>query len=881
MAIEYFAQLRPPTIEEVAKAHPDVIEDLRGLSPIVTAATFGSLLTVPELQANCFRIEVMVHLALAYCEGDRAPTEELVARQFERLGRGICGRMEDPAEDVFASRVSTGQGNFRILEGTHEGAGFYLQRMLGVMERAPERTPFVCMRRFIGAMLHAADLVTERAGVLENQLGGETPLQQIPATVLEKLSGAVAAIEFKNHDFAATGLESEALDEFIFDLRVRGNLRTASVNHSDLQRRPLVRRGGRIYFVLPTAAASAITRIVIESALSMGHAKAFESALAREYSEVLCGTRILGTRLGKKIEFRRLESGHFASMMTEVDAGRFLHLMIIVDGVAGFSRDGLDGMNADAERVSALIEEHIKTSSAEVKKQQGFRSGMSLITSCGFGRAFEIALKPTCPDSWRIQSIAAYDLLTVSWFPEFDALSLWRLLDQQEALYRAGVSLQNANGLPNLIAWVRQLDGHMVPHGQIPEEFGTDAAPAIVVLPSNAIRELRQHVLTVWDMRRVQDFDGRWVKVFKLDPSEFEEDHAAPLYGSEDDVRQKKLRAVYVTRSRPWWIGISTLEESPDEGVYEHWKMLGVWLKRAAPILDDAYANLPPGPLMIEVTFAEIVGLTRMPVKSPDLEGLRSLFRISAEVGSPQIGIQVERGFDDGLCRPENYAERTLIEKIVQAVAIVGGEALDKGKQESLVAIICPDTEARFMHRFEARSFRDHMRAEPPDDAILIDKMDDALSRIGLGWRVRAREAGSEITGVQECTEFLKQVVKTELDDLCMLLHGLDRTSFVTDVLLNHESAAMNRDNWKRTARASLGLHEDKEAAVRTIAEHQARLNAVFLATRVLLEAGICECPVMIFAIHPARPPVKQTFVELTICSPMRSPFKEESCSSI
>jgi hypothetical protein len=94
-----------------------VIEHLRGLSPIVTVATFGSLLTVPEMQANCFRIEVMVHLALAYCEGDRAPTQELVARQFERLGRAICGRIEDPAEDVFASRVSTGQGDFRIFEG--------------------------------------------------------------------------------------------------------------------------------------------------------------------------------------------------------------------------------------------------------------------------------------------------------------------------------------------------------------------------------------------------------------------------------------------------------------------------------------------------------------------------------------------------------------------------------------------------------------------------------------------------------------------------------------------------------------------------------------------------------------------------------------------
>jgi hypothetical protein len=95
MGPEHFSPFIAPALEEIAKAHPEVIEDLKRLDPIVTAAAFGSLLTMPDLQANCFRIETLVHLAVAYCEGGNAPTEDCVVRQFERLGHGICGRMEE------------------------------------------------------------------------------------------------------------------------------------------------------------------------------------------------------------------------------------------------------------------------------------------------------------------------------------------------------------------------------------------------------------------------------------------------------------------------------------------------------------------------------------------------------------------------------------------------------------------------------------------------------------------------------------------------------------------------------------------------------------------------------------------------------------------
>ena len=47
--------------------------------------------------------------------------------------------MEDPSEDVFVTLVNTPRGNYRIFEGISEGAGFYLQRVLNVIEKMPKR----------------------------------------------------------------------------------------------------------------------------------------------------------------------------------------------------------------------------------------------------------------------------------------------------------------------------------------------------------------------------------------------------------------------------------------------------------------------------------------------------------------------------------------------------------------------------------------------------------------------------------------------------------------------------------------------------------------------------------------------------------------------
>ena len=92
----------------------------------------AALLTVPHLQANALRLEVLVHLVAARCEGRKKPrTRDLERWLNDDLGQAEIIMMEDPAEDVFISNIQTTEGNRRIFEGLWESSDYYLQTEIG------------------------------------------------------------------------------------------------------------------------------------------------------------------------------------------------------------------------------------------------------------------------------------------------------------------------------------------------------------------------------------------------------------------------------------------------------------------------------------------------------------------------------------------------------------------------------------------------------------------------------------------------------------------------------------------------------------------------------------------------------------------------------
>lgn len=833
-----------PPLRKIAEAYPDIVAELRKLHPVKTASTFAGLLTIPELQANCFRIEVLTHLAIAYCQGQTAPTRAFVQRAFEGIGTGYCGLMEDPGEDVFVTLVNTPLGNFRIFEGIREGAGFHLQRILDVVEVMPDYGTFSTIRNSVHAMLLLSEELAKRVGARENLLGQEMPVEHLPTECVNRFARIRDLVRFTKDNFQRLGISEELLTDFAFVPRGRTEIAKQSIGHTDLERRPIGFHGGSVHLLLPTAVASAITRFVIESVLSMGLKDTFETALSAEFAELFGQTPILGGPTRAPLRFQKMKGGKISVITTEFDAGRLLHVVFFVDNLDGFLEDGLAGANPDPSGLSSAVANFLNQASAEAEKDTSFLGGICLLVGCGIGRNLIFSLESKPPENWRFETISAYDLATLSWVLDFDRFSLWRLLDSVDAIGRAGATLVNVNGLLNLVAQSEKLNGHLVPHGELPDGFIAPGHDALIAIPQNVIRELRQRVLTVWNPRRVLDTDGHWVRARKLSASEFDEDRAAPLYGSEDDVRNGKLRGVYVAQRRPWWTAISAPGDAPRDAVFRLWMMLCTWLTRAAPVLDDAWPALPAGPISFDVTFSEVLGAMRDPAKPKGADELRPIIQTSAHTNSPKIEIEVGKGFDDGLLQPDNVAERVLVENLVAGTAAAGGESANLEKQGALVNRICPNSQARFMHRYASRSFREVFASETDSKPILIKPLDDAAIRIGLGWKVMSRESGAIISGIPECTSYLNRLVWRLLDEICAELSSLDRRFFVRQVLSNHEIAAHDRDVWNRTAQANIAMHNDKDAAIRTIIRHQGELRACFVASRILLEAAICECPI-------------------------------------
>ena len=831
-------------IASVLGQHEEVLSQIEAYDPLRLASCFGSLLADPSLQANCLRLEILTHVSLALGKGTKKPTPQFVSLLFSALGGGPAGWMEDPAEDVFVSNISTPRGNFRVLEGIWESAGFHTQRVVNALENIPIGSPYNEMREAIYCLLKLSDEVCDRAGLTRNIVGESEPQDKIPKSIRDSLSSKKRAIRFSDKQLEEFGIELDDLAEFGFDPSKRGKLAEDIIGHSDLERYPLVYRNGEIHLLLPTAVTAAIRRFIVEKMEALGLARTFAATLAYEYAELLSNTPLLGQHAGADLEFRETDNGLLAGVSTRADEGFFVNLVFIADTLQGFGDGGLIGMlpKANHKKVSEDIEKWIDHAYEAARKTEDFRGGLSIIVACGIGRGMLQSDTERRRENWRVEFMGAPDFVTLSHLHGFNSLSLLRILDGRDRLAEIGVNLQNVNGLLNMVAWARSLGGHLVPHADIPESFGTGDGHNFLLINQNGLLQLRQEVAQSVDEHVLQDITGRWLTVFKDGGSLFQEDRDKPYYVSPESGSRWPT-GVYEAPNRAWWVELQTTDETSGYLASQRHEMLRTWLRLAAPVLDRTFNSLLPPVLLWKARFKGHIGDRADPGLNAFLQFEDTIKHIDIWIDGSTLLMSIDEEFEHALQNPENVGERALVTKLVEGIAQLAGVELGDEEKLALVAQIVTGPDARQAHAFRARRFRDFVHNSVWHSPIKIDTDDAAIFKLGLGWRTRDRSSGGEIEGKRDCTEYLNGVVKLLEDEICQELKTYNREAVIMIAFLNHESAVVDRDRWRRTSRAVIALHNDKESARKTIIDHEFELNAVFQASRLLVEFAICECP--------------------------------------
>ena len=189
-------------LQTVYAAHPHLNQVLKPYDPIYAASVFGGLLTVPVLQGNCCRLEVLVHAAVACGSGKKKLPKTLTSTWFSELSSGPCGMFEDPPEDTFTSIVTSPRGNFRIIEGVWESAAFFLQRFVNIIESMPQEHGWNELRDSVYALLKVSDLICERSNLPRYVFENDNSQSQLPKEVQNKLKDYRSRVTFSESDLA-------------------------------------------------------------------------------------------------------------------------------------------------------------------------------------------------------------------------------------------------------------------------------------------------------------------------------------------------------------------------------------------------------------------------------------------------------------------------------------------------------------------------------------------------------------------------------------------------------------------------------------------------------------------------------------------------------
>ena len=801
-------------------------------------SSIAGLLTMPEFHGSARRLEFLQHLAVENAKGILPPFATSLTHWINELRDDWVGQSEDPAESVFVSRVAEGSRDYLIFEGLNESSAFVLEHFLRVLGRMPQEKRFADLKNSVLAILVLSDEIVKRSSVEPSCAGESEPLVHVSHQLVRRGIKAQGRVSFSISDLTRLGVRQQDIETFVLTDQEYADLCSLSSRHTLLERHPLVSISNKFVVSLPSAISMAIRRSVVEWCLVHRFEDNLNRVFATEIAITLSNTPLLsGDRLSF-LPLKKVNNLYHSNIVEVVDERRLLHVCLVVDNFANYNESMVTGFNPDPSNINGVLE----TSINEVRKAHSVQTHktevLSIVVLGGWGRGMIPELENVHNESWRVEAITVPDFIMLCNERSFTELDLWTLLDTRDCLQQYGVELVNLSGLLNLYAWSNSLNGFLVPPGDLAEE--SFSLPITYVIRQNSHLEVRQDRLQCEDVHHVLNWEGQNVRVRrKLEHPYFEEDAYSPIYVSIDHLEQQQLVAVYETESRAWWLTIETPNCQDRSLEFQLWDMLCTWLERSVPIIESSNLILPRGSILWNCQFKDSHIKDSNSI-IPTHTQARNLLQVRTL--DNKIFLRVSSGFFGTFRAEENFGECLLLEQFLYGTCTLANQHGCDEAVDILMSKIVPDKWARSLHRRTARDTREHFFHNVGENPILYSKYAHALTSIGLGWSVRRQGDGSRIMGIEECCNFLNQLVRQIWTEIQSSLRKFNLEHLLLVLVRNHEHLRVQSKTWYVTVPAVHSLHRDKVAVSNVAAQEIAKINTSLVCTRTLIEMALCEC---------------------------------------
>ena len=806
-----------------------------------TVSKLAGLLTIPTLQENNLRIEFLIHQAVIHSTGKRKPhLKQINSWLNEGVNETGIPYLEDPAENVFISNISSIEGNFRIFEGLWSSNNYSLQVLLDVLHENENCQEIKNLIKPSYALLKLSDQIAERINLFRWHFKDSLPYNQlkiVPNMGVKKRSNAIT---FSYKDLQTLGICRSDLDPFVFSPKFKEKLLNESLGNSSLERYPLIDSEGELVFSLPNSTGTAIKRFILSSIYKNGYLNQFNESLSKYQSKQIVN------ELNKHFQpepdkFKKIQTINqpkldsylppFYRFLYKFDIDKYLQVVLLHD-ILDMAKDySLDRNIEYPEEVIENLNRHLWM----LSKHLGTKLVHTLFIIGGIGRGILLNYGDH-PNNWSISLLSLSEFLLVSSDSNSPLEKYLKCFEQKKWAENEGMQFININSDFHFYSYWRDKNYQLIPRNS------SIIKGNINIHNYSGKRSIE--ILKRTDPHCLQTPEGKYIKINKyFKNSFFKSQKNLPIYYSIDRTfpgSAIKVKSLY------WFILIPRFKNNfVKNSIHDLWADLLILIHK---LLVEFETNYHPN-------INKIIGI-RLNFEKVNFSG--SFDKTSAKIKMiiPEIHfnpsdnnfeIIFPLNFLHHFTQPENNGENLVLSTITRGLLQVqNGEYYQEMETSisKIVDIVLFNHGLRILHIGSTTDSVKYLQSTLSRYTISEFTFEDfVFAKLKLAKACFPKNHSTQITKKLECKRFLNSFVDKILKQIKTQLHELDRTSVIYGLLNYHEYLLGYKEWWVQRSKALKNNFGTEEQIVKLAQKQELERTQAALSVRILLEIALCECP--------------------------------------